>query len=416
MEDGQLSEFHNGRLGVKIRASELVALTILLGCPLDARGESNSSAFGISIARVESDFGEYQVTLRQHKRDASDMIMRSGLSTLFCKHLAAGSLPFARSSGFLESILVSSHTLTIFRAGSPVYLDVSNLETSQTKLLNSLPNSRALRLYLLSASTETQTSNPLIDAISALPFVGGLIPLASIPIIQAAQFIASGGLSAARLLQRLEGLVDKVNKEAPQLNIFGPLYAPQNVALAYRERERLGRLAIDAMVTDSLTDKTSRMSRYVTLLERLMALVPDVEHQDVLAAVKKATKKELECSYLEAVAAHANESRPSSIVDAHACAESDTQSNRPSTMSNETSMRSMNSPRSSAIFPPENLSKQVEQILKMELPLSIETIATIARLVIVAWTLSVETVGWEEGEEGYRVPSFDELPEKMVMF
>jgi hypothetical protein len=421
MEDGQKSELHNGNLGVKITPVELVALAILLGCPLEVRGEGNNKAihdgaFGISISRVETDFGEYQVTLRQHKYNTSDMPIRGpGVSTLYSKHLAASFLPFAQHSDSVESILVTSHTLTILQAGSPVHLDESNFNTSQTEFLNSLPHSQTLRFHLLSASTEAQTSNPLIDAISTLPFAGGLTPLASIPIIQAAQFIASGGLTAARLLQRLEGLVDKVNKEAPHLNIFGPLYAPRNVALAYRERDRLGRLATDAMTTDSLADKTSRMSRYVTLLERLMALVSGVEPQDVLAAVKEATKKELERSYLEAVATHADKSRPSSVVDAHACADSDARSDRLSITSNEASMRSINSPRSSTVFPSENLSKQVEQILKMELPLSIDTIATVARLVIFAWTLSVEKVAWEEGEEGYRVPSFDELPEKMVM-
>jgi hypothetical protein len=40
------------------------------------------------------------------------------------------------------------------------------------------------------------------------------------------------------------------------------------------------------------------------------------------------------------------------------------------------------------------------------------------RLVIVAWTLSVGKVAWEEGEEGFRLFGQDgeEVPEKMVLW
>jgi hypothetical protein len=73
------------------------------------------------------------------------------------------------------------------------------------------------------------------------------------------------------------------------------------------------------------------------------------------------------------------------------------------------------SPTSSAGFPPHNLGKQVEQILKSNLPLSVENVALVARLIIAAWTLSVEVVAWDEGEQGFRVPDLSKLPEKMVL-
>ena len=62
-----------------------------------------------------------------------------------------------------------------------------------------------------------------------------------------------------------------------------------------------------------------------------------------------------------------------------------------------------------------NLGKQVEQVLKQDLPLSIPTIGFIARMVIVAWTLSVEPVAWEEGEQGFRVPDLATLPANTVL-
>ncbi|CBX97067.1 predicted protein [Plenodomus lingam JN3] len=62
-----------------------------------------------------------------------------------------------------------------------------------------------------------------------------------------------------------------------------------------------------------------------------------------------------------------------------------------------------------------NLGKQLEQVLKMELPLSISMIAYVARMVIVAWTLSVEPVAWEYGESGFKVPDIGALGDKIVL-
>jgi hypothetical protein len=61
------------------------------------------------------------------------------------------------------------------------------------------------------------------------------------------------------------------------------------------------------------------------------------------------------------------------------------------------------------------LGKHIERILKDDLPLSVESVAIVARLIIVAWTLSVEAVAWEEGEQGFRIPDLDKLPDKIVL-
>ena len=58
----------------------------------------------------------------------------------------------------------------------------------------------------------------------------------------------------------------------------------------------------------------------------------------------------------------------------------------------------MKSPRASSTFPTFNLGRQVEAILKTELPFGVETVALVARLVLVAWTISVEGVDWEGGD------------------
>lgn len=427
--DGQNAQSQHGTVAVKITREELAALSIFLGCQMTAgaRIEHTSyekGAFNISVMSSMMEDGKHQINLRQHKRSITQIpVSGSGYSSLFAKHLAAGSLPYTQDNQGVHTILVSGLTLKAVQSGLPMYLHDSNFTTRQLRYLSMLPHSRELNFHIASTTHEPQSSNPLIDAISALPFVGGLVPLSSIPLINTIQFIACGGLAPARLLQRLEGLVDRSNGQAPHLNLFGPLYEPQNLAVLFRERERLGRLATGTNVTDSMAHKASRMQRYITLLERLMALVPNMKPQEVLAAVRQATKKELEQSYLDAVAAHrTNASRSPSVVDSHGCPESDARSKRASTTSGHRSHRSSSasmltfaSPVSSGDVQTQTLAKQAEQILKAELPLSVAQIATVARLVLAAWTLSVEPVAWEDGEEGFRVPEIEKLPDKMVM-
>jgi hypothetical protein len=427
--DGQVAQSRYDSIRVAITPAELAALSIILGSQLTIDKSdytpSKKGAYNISILSSATEDGKHQITLQLHERMISHMPVKgSGVSTLFAKHLAAGSLPYSQDKTAVHSILFSNSTLNTVQSGSTLALLESDFETRQSRYLGSLPSSRELSFHTVSPSSTPQPFNPLVDAISALPIVGGLAPLASQPLINTVQFVASGGLTPGRLLKRLEGLVDKVNRQAAHLKIFGPLYEPQNLALLYRERERLGRIATGANVADCVADKASRMQRYITLLERLMALVPDTQPQDVLAAVQEATKKELERSYADAVAAYrTNPAQQTTIIDAHGCPKSDARNNRASTYSHTSEHRSHRSSTSSVatVVSPsgdlqaQNLGKQTEQILKAELPLSIADIATVARLVIVAWTFSVETVAWEDSEEGFRVPELDKLPATMVM-
>jgi hypothetical protein len=430
MKDGRSAESVHGSVGVVVTPAELAALSITLASPLTIDGKaehattSRTGAFNVSISELTTEDGKHQVLLRQHKRNVLHMPARgSGHSTLFAKHFAAGSLPFSHNKKAVQTMLASTQTLRAVQAGASIILFDTNPETPQSRLLAALPTSREVTFYCASPSTRPTSSNTLVDAISALPFVGGLVPLASSPLIQTIRFVASGGLPPARLLQRLEGLVDKVNRFAPHLNIFGPLHEPRNAALLYRERERLGRLATGASTIDSVADKTARIQRYTTLLERLMALVPNMKQQDILIAVQEATKKEMERSYIDAVAAHQiNHSRASSEIDSHSYPEMDARSKGSSAQthsrsgrSSDTSLSSIVSPSSSAGLPSRNLGKEVEQILKADLPLSVESVAVVARMIIVAWTLSVDVVAWEEGEQGFRVPDLGKLSEKKIV-
>ncbi|KAI2484905.1 hypothetical protein Ptr902_03845 [Pyrenophora tritici-repentis] len=434
VREGQTAKYQDDLWSIKVTPSELAALSIILGTEITGNTTQDSSdagAYGISILTESTDKCKYHVTLQQNKMGRSRRhAQRSAVSPLFAKHLAAGSLPYSQDKIGVYSILITEESFEALQAGASLYAHPYVARTPQAKFLASLPSSRESRFHILATSTEVQPSTTLLDAIAALPFSGGLAPLASAPLIKTIRFIASAGLPQGKLLQRLEGLVDKVHRHAPQHNIFGPLYEPQNAGALYRERERLGRLANDASTADTLADKTARMSRYVTLLERLMALVPDMKGQDILEAVQTATKVELQRSYEQAVAAHSTASpRKTSICsttypipettptskDTHLSPNASGRrrsNNRLSTISNHTVHTDASSASSSDKEP--SLARQVEQVLKMELPLDVATVAFVARMVVVAWTCSVGTVAWEDGQMGFRVPDVEAL-HKAVM-
>jgi hypothetical protein len=428
MKEGRISELRYGSMSMVVTPAELIALSIVLGSPLNSNGKSDLApsqrgAFNTSICQSVTEDGKHQITLLQHKRSISHMhACGSGFSLLFAKHMATGFLPYSHERNGVKSFIVTNDTLKAVQAGSSVCLHESKVRTLQSRLLASLPSSCEVSFYRTSVSSHPQLANPLIDSISTLPFLGGLVPLASMPLINTVQFIASGGLPPGRLLQRLEGLIDKINRYAPHLNIFGPIYEPQNAALLYRERERLGKLATGANTSDSIADKTARMQRYITLLERLMALIPGMKSKEVMAAVQEATKKEIYLSYSDAIASYQSTCSAGSLTAHSDTADFDarmrrliTQTHLHSNHPSDASTLIVVSPRSSTSPSTTNLGKQVEQFLKTELPLSVEAVAIVARMVIVAWTLSVEAVAWEEGEQGFRIPNLDTLPDKMVM-
>lgn len=409
-KDGRPAEYHDDRMSVRLTSAELVSLSLMLGSSItsiagDAEGiaaSTDKGAFGLSIKITTADNGKHLVSLRQHKRSVSQMPSSgSGHSPLFAKHFACGSLPFSQDGKSINSFLITDDTLDALRSGAPLTMRKRSQRSSQAHFLATLPSSCDLAFYSLEASTKSSPQTPLIDAIAQLPFTGGLTPLASTPLISTIQFIASGGLHPGRVLQRLEALVDKVQRHSPDLTIFGPLHELKNTGLLFRERERLAKVSSGA-ITETLLDKVARVHRYVTLLQRLMALVPDTKPQDILAAVQEATKKELQRAYADAIAAHTSVGSPSIARRS------------PRSSLGSASNGTIRSRRSNT-FPERNLGKQVEALLKAELPFSVEMVARVARLVVVAWTLSVGVVAWEVSQEGWRVPELEGLSGGMIL-
>lgn len=412
MKDGTFAEAHGGAAGVRVTPLELTALSLVLGCPLNITNSRtkvtslNQGALGISIESEVTEVGECQVVLHAHERSITQLpASGSGFSPLFAKHFAFGSLPFSQDAKTLRSLLITDKTVEVIQAGCSFSLQPSSQQTLQSKYLALLPHSRELSLYIVSSSCTATPPATLINAIASLPFTGGLTPLASSPLVAAVRFVASRGLPPGRLIPRLEGLIDKVHKHARQLHIFGPLYEPHNASLLFRERERLGKRAARAAPNDDpLANKVARMHRYTSLLEHLMALIPTTKSQHTLAAVHEAANKEMQHSYADAVTAHRG-----TLSEISFTVESQRDARKPSTGSTWTAGRG------SDVSPAHSLGQEMEQILKMGLPLSFEAVAVVARMVLVAWTMSVEIIAWDVGEEGYRLPALGSLPDTMVL-
>lgn len=423
---------------VPITGQELAALSVILGSPIDlgsgAQNEGGETlantfkgALGISINATPKPDGTYHVALTSIQRSISQLPAKgSGYSTLLAKHLASGALPFALDRKATNSVLITNDTLEALQSGTEIELQPTSANTVGARFLASLPNSRSPNFHVFATSTTTDTSSVtrLVDAIGELPFIGGFTPLASIPLVKTVRFVASGGLVPGRLLQRLDALVEKVHRQAPHLQIFGPLYEDSNARLLFRSQERLAKLAVGTVTDEPLADKVARMNRYTTLLERLMVLVPGMKPHDVVVAVRNAMRSEMERSLESAVAAH--------LIGGNEIVSSPSpQSKRSSSISRrDTRRRSRHSSgtaspdgpsstvsgRPSSTFPTQNLGLVVESVLKNRLPLDVPTIAMVARLVLVAWTLSVEGVAWEDGETGFRVPEVTKMPQKMYIW
>ncbi|KAF2734209.1 hypothetical protein EJ04DRAFT_402942, partial [Polyplosphaeria fusca] len=423
------AQYIEGKTAIGVTAEEVTALSVALGTPLTraehpADQEKASSLFvegegahGISVSSIPLDNKRFHIVLNQHKRRVARFPAKgSGYSSLFAKHMAAGSLPFSQDNAHVNSVLIDTRTYELIKTGRHLHAQLSSTGSSGSAYLSALPSSRKNRFYSLTEAKKSTPSALFLNAIADLPFTGGLVPHASSSLTSAIHFVTSAGLPPARLLQRLEALVDKVHAHSPHLALFGPLFEPQNAGLRFREQDRLGRLALDPSTPDSLADKSARMHRYITLLERLMALVPGLKPHAVLAAVREATRKEIERSYEDALALFRTNNAPvTDMLGFPSGLPTNVRHTSYSTIKSRSSKRSSIGPtsprastditslRSSLMFPAENLGKEMESLLKASLPFDVAAVAKVARLVVVAWTVSVQRVGWEEGEEGVRL-------------
>ncbi|KAF1835245.1 hypothetical protein BDW02DRAFT_588320 [Decorospora gaudefroyi] len=390
MNEGQIAKYRNGKMNIKVTPAELTALSIILGSQGTTNQDTptNTSAYGISLHFSPT---EGAITLRHHPLSISQRHPPgTSISPLYAKHLAAGSLPYLSDKLGLHSLLITTETFEAIKAGTPLTPHPYLARTRESQALESWPSAQEPRFHILAPSTTPHAPPTLLAAIASLPFSGGLVPIASRPLVTSIRFIASAGLAPGRLLQRLEALVAKIHRHAPHLQLFGPLYADKNAPALFRERtKRVGRLGSeDPHVSELLVDKFARVARYVTVLRRLMGLLP--LGNVVVDAVQDAVGLELGNSYSAAVAADAELPCVETQVQVQ-IEHSASVAHRCTTPSpTKSSKLSADTSSSATAF---TLAKEVERVLKMDLPFDVKTVALVARMVLVAWTLSVDCVG-----------------------
>lgn len=199
----------------------------------------------------------------------------------------------------------------------------------------------------------------------------------------------------------------------------------------------------------STSRSVARTGRYTVLLERLMALLVAETRQTperVKELVIQATILEMQCSWVNAIAAEKGEivretptpvsrtsldsgpsgnmlaphialppsptpTPPHSPISTPLPRHAPSNASRASQSSEYTSATSRLSPtRASGVGKRcMDLGRQVEEVLKLPLPLNIRNVAKVARLVVVAWTLGVGVV--DEGDL-----DVERLPESVLLF
>ncbi|KAF2202763.1 hypothetical protein GQ43DRAFT_301296 [Delitschia confertaspora ATCC 74209] len=424
--------------------------------PVEALRVSGSGAFAITLQSTQYNQEMYHFHIEQTERPLLQYPSRgSGYSTIHAKHLPYGALPFSRNGLYINSILITSISLRVLKSGQPFDIISTMDRPRQISQLLTLPSSKTLSFHKLEqayASSSPQypaNKSTIVHAIAGLPLIGGLVPLVTEPVLESIQFIASGGLEPGRLLQRLEDLIHKVHRQAPHLRLFGPILDDKHTRLWIRERKRLGTVRSrnhGGNEEEAIATSVARVGRYVTLLERLMGLLVEetgMDQKRVKEEVMSAMVRQIGMSWQEAVDAEKSKTTAVSSMPTSGDDGPLTQSapHNPQTLQTDTTPEphpflshrqgpacispvspSPNptslaepappSPTSAAPMPRPStntfssatsmsstsrvripdLARQVEVILKSPLSFDVHTIARVARLVLVAWTLGVGVV------------------------
>ncbi|KAF2280446.1 uncharacterized protein EI97DRAFT_439460 [Westerdykella ornata] len=399
---------------ITVTSSELVAFSLFLATPLVAGWSRNNQdrqetvqisepgAVGISFQTSPSADGIRRMHLQRRVQDLSEKapLLSSGYSSYFSKVLACGCLPLSKSGHSTEIIYISSNVARAICLGKPVMLLPSIRVLSMARpiqFLMRLPRGRTPLVHVLASSSPNPSSHLPDDLLSCLSILALTHPppMASNALISTITFIASGGLPPGRLLQRLESVVGKVHRySTSHAGLFGEMYRDTQIRELTREHLRLGKFGIDsetreahdAAGADTMGRKAARVARWNLALQRLMGMLVErgrYKRDEAVSAVKSLLKVQFEESYRAALRAR--------------------------------EIRVPENPKSKRRTDMPTLARQVEEILKMELPLDIDALATLARLMLVGWCYSVVGVAWEDGEEGVRLEIPKEEHEMVLM-
>jgi hypothetical protein len=224
---------HGRKPCVATSREELAALGLVLGLSLRMNERalilSGVGAFGTSLYATQDD-GTWKVHLSQGSRITRHLPSPgSGYTTLMAKHLACGSLPFADSTDWIKSIYLTDDVLQWIREGKCIQ-DVQSFGGPSLEYLRRLPGAKQIDAFYGEGTQETDASrvgtilnskqSPVMSpeaasqrftwahAVVGIAF-GGLVPQASENLAEAVKFTIAG--TPGKYIDELEGLVNALH-------------------------------------------------------------------------------------------------------------------------------------------------------------------------------------------------------------
>ncbi|KAH6621481.1 hypothetical protein B0J18DRAFT_227910 [Chaetomium sp. MPI-SDFR-AT-0129] len=205
--------------------------------------------------------------------------MGSGYTTLMAKHLACGSVPFAKTQSWILSVYLTDQVLDALKAGSYV-IDKRAFGGDSLEFLRRLPGDKLVDAFYGTEDIEAfgtkfepgsilhstgDLAGKWSRAVTEIAF-GGLVPQASPNVVSAVKFTV-GGSNLNGCVENLELLVDELHRPEKDNALFG-----ENVQKRCRATGHSFVNYTFPSENSNPTDASAIFSRYSNLLERVVAL------------------------------------------------------------------------------------------------------------------------------------------------
>lgn len=276
---------------ISLTREEFAALIIIMGVALPRLDSyhyaSGVGGFGLSVDINHAD-AAWSINIVQGSRLARHApSMGSGYTTLMAKHLACGSVPFAKAQSWILSVYLTDKVLGALKAGGNV-VDKRAFGGDSLEFLRRLPGDKLIDAFygtedavaVGNSGTPPNHTGPdpgsilhangtlagkWSRAVTEIAF-GGLVPQASPNVVSAVKFTV-GGSNLNGCVENLELLVDELHRLDKDAALFG-----ENV----QERAHASGHAFVNYTFPSEnsnpTDASAIFARYSNLLERVVAL------------------------------------------------------------------------------------------------------------------------------------------------
>ncbi|KHN98499.1 uncharacterized protein MAM_03623 [Metarhizium album ARSEF 1941] len=440
-EDRRKLWTYKGKPCLVIFRHELESLAAFLGIQLKLRRPrrpEGTGAFGAVLVSEEDSYTHIRLIYERPGGHEYKPAGGSGYSTLFAKHMVCGCLPFAHTVSEDQSIVVhtavvSEKTKQDVKAGTP--FDSRGAPPSDESFPPPLSNSGlAVTDYCFpypatsSGDGERECQGPgslsfmdgkrqidagtWSDAVAGVAF-GGLVPMATSPLIDIVAYVVGGRVEKESELSAFWRVMTDICEHAKRrvpgaasIPLFGSAF--DSIAQAsYCTPASFHDLFTGAANVDEVVWV---LSLYTTMLEYLMAAIaPGQENRDADAEPQPQTQTQQSPVQLvfEACVAEISQQYEAAVRATDEGTASGDRSSTTVTADQETEI--------------ETTLKEISDKLKNNEDITVQDCGRVARCIIMAWARLVKTVSWEKEEKkkkekkrdahaGYVVPPTRDLP------